>query len=101
MISTIFEQAIHHFSLWIRVVQCNSLTDIFDLVYLCFALNVQRVQLCAELITASQILKQFGEVGANFSLQLSSLSGFAKIKHKKVIDENQCVKHKIACLSSG
>ena len=49
---------------------------------LCFALNVQRVQLCAE-ITASWMLKPFGEVGANFSLQLSLRSGFAKIKHKK------------------
>ena len=36
-ISIIFEQAIHCFSNWIRVVQCNFLTDILDLVYLRFA----------------------------------------------------------------
>ena len=29
----IFEQAIYHFSNWIRAVQCNFLTDILDLVY--------------------------------------------------------------------
>ena len=36
-ISNIFEQAIHRFSNWIRAVQCNFLTDIFDLVYFRFA----------------------------------------------------------------
>ena len=36
-ISIIFEQAIHRFSNWIRAVHCNFLTDILDLVYLCFA----------------------------------------------------------------
>ena len=35
-----------------------------------------------------------GEIGANFSLQLSSQTQFAKIKNKKVIAENQCEKHK-------
>ena len=49
--------------------QCNFLTDIFDLVYL-------------------------GEVGANFSLQLSSRTQFTQINNKKVIAENQCEKHK-------
>ena len=32
----IFEQAIHRFSYRIGAVQCNFLTDIFDLVYLRF-----------------------------------------------------------------
>ena len=35
-----------------------------------------------------------GEVGANFSLQLSSRTQFTKINNKKVITENQCEKHK-------
>ena len=34
-----------------------------------------------------------GEIGANFSLQLSSWTQFAKISNKKVIAENQCEKH--------
>ena len=36
-ISIIFEQAIHRFYNWIGAVQCNFLTDIFDLVYSHFA----------------------------------------------------------------
>ena len=34
-------------------------------------------------------LEQFGEIGANFSLQISSRTQFAKISNKKVIAENQ------------
>ena len=36
----------------------------------------------------------FGEIGANFSPQLSSRTQFAKISNTKVIAENQCEKHK-------
>ena len=32
-------------------------------------------------------LEQFGEIGANFSLQISSQTQFAKISNKKVIAE--------------
>ena len=39
---------------------------------------------------ASWMLEPIGEIGANFSLQLSSRTEFAKIKNKKVIAENQC-----------
>ena len=39
-------------------------------------------------------MKPFGEIGANFSLQISSRTQFAKISNKKVIAENQCEKHK-------
>ena len=39
---------------------------------------------------ASWMLESIGEIGANFSLQLSSRTEFAKIKNKKVIAENQC-----------
>ena len=35
-----------------------------------------------------------GEIGANFSLQLSSRTHFAKISNKKVIAENQYGKDK-------
>ena len=39
-------------------------------------------------------MEPFGEIGSNFSLQLSSRTQFAKISNKKVIAENQCEKHK-------
>ena len=37
-------------------------------------------------------MELFGEIGANFSLQLSSQTQFARISNKKVIAENQCEK---------
>ena len=41
------------------------------------------------------MLELFGEDGANFSLQLSSRTQFAKIEiNTKVIAKNQCEKHK-------
>ena len=39
-------------------------------------------------------MELFGEIGANFSLQLSSRTQFAKISNKKDIAENQCKNHK-------
>ena len=56
------------------------------------------MHLCAELIAASMVLEPFGEVGANFSLQISSRTEFTKINNKKVIAENQCEKHKKSSL---
>ena len=56
------------------------------------------MHLCAELIAASMMLDPLGEVGANFSLQLSSRTQFTKINNKKVIAENQCEKHKKSSL---
>ena len=47
-----------------------------------------------QLTAASWVLEPMGEIGANFSLQLSSGTQFAKIKNKKVIPENQSEKHK-------
>ena len=45
------------------------------------------------------MLEPLGEVGANFSLQLSSRTQFTKINNKKVIAKNQCEKHKsLACV---
>ena len=52
------------------------------------------MHLCAELIAASMMLEPHGEVGTNFSLQLSSQTQFTKINNKKVIAKNQCEKHK-------
>ena len=56
------------------------------------------MHLCAELIAASMMLEPLGEIGANFSLQFSSRTQFAKISNKKVIAENQCEKHKKSSL---
>ena len=36
----------------------------------------------------------FGEIGANFPVQLSSRSHFANIENRKIIAKNQCEKHK-------
>ena len=52
------------------------------------------MHLCAELTAAFWTLEPFGEIGANFSLQLSSRTWFDKINKKKVVAENQCEKHK-------
>ena len=57
------------------------------------------MHLCAELIAVSMMLEPLGEVGANFSLQLSSRTQFTKINNKKVIAENQSEKHKKSSLS--
>ena len=56
------------------------------------------MHLCAELTAAFWTLEPFGEIGANFSLQLSSRTRFDKINKKKVIAENQCEKHKKSSL---
>ena len=71
----------------------------FDLVHLRFAQNAQRVHLCTELTAAFWKLEPLGEIGANFSLQLSSRTRFDKINTKKVIAENQCEKHKKSSLA--
>ena len=59
------------------------------------------MHLCAEKIAASVMLKSLGEVGANFSLQLSSRTQFTKTNNEKVIAENQCEKHKKTSLDKG
>ena len=53
------------------------------------------MHLCLGLTAASLFMEPFGEVGANFSLQLSSQTQFAKISNNKIIAENQFEKHKI------
>ena len=42
------------------------------------------MHLCAGLTVASCMMEPFGEIGANFSLQLSSRTQFAKISNKKL-----------------
>ena len=58
------------------------------------------MHLCAELTAAFWTLEPFGEIGANFSPQLSSLTRFDKINKKKVIAKNQCEKHKKSSLDA-
>ena len=48
------------------------------------------MHLFAELTAASWMLEQVGEVRANFSLQLSLRTHFAKMKIKIFIAENHC-----------
>ena len=54
----------------------------------------QILHLCTQKSVCATNLGTFGEIGANFPVQLSSLSHFANIENKKVIAENQCKKHK-------
>ena len=49
-------------------------------------------------MAASMTLEPLGEVGAIFSLQLSSRIQFTKIINKEVIAENRCEKHKKSSL---
>ena len=65
--------------------QCNFLTDILDLVYLCLAYNVQRVHLSTEEPAASRILERFGEVVGDVPEYFSSRTHFSKIEDIKVI----------------
>ena len=68
--------------------QCNFLTDILDLVYLRFALNVQKMHLITEEAVASRMLEPFGEVGGDVPEYFSSRTQFVKIEDKKVIAKN-------------
>ena len=61
---------------------------------------LQNLHLCAQKSVCATNLEPFGEIGANFSLQLSSRTRFDKINKKKVIAENQCEKHKKSSLVS-
>ena len=52
----------------------------------------QILHLCTQKSVCATNFGPFGEIGANFPVQLSS--HFAKIENKKVIAENQCEKLK-------
>ena len=51
---------------------------------------LQNFHLCTQKSVCDTYFGPFREIGANFSLQLSSRTQFAKIKNKTVIAENQC-----------
>ena len=72
--------------------QCNFLTAILDLVYLCFAQNVQRVHLSTDETAASRMIEPFGEVGGDVPEYLSSRTHFAKIEDKKSYCEKLSLK---------
>ena len=69
--------------------QCTFLTDILDLVYLCFVKNIERVHLSTEEPATSRMLEPFGEVGGDVPEYFSSRTHFAKIEDKKVIAKNK------------
>ena len=50
----------------------------------------QILHLCTQKSVCATNFGPFGEISANFSVQLSSRSHFANIENKKVIAENQC-----------
>ena len=60
---------------------------------------LQNLHLCTQKSVCATNFGSLGEIGANFSLQLSSRTQFAKINNKKVIAENQCEKHKKSSLA--
>ena len=60
---------------------------------------LQNLHLCAQKSVCATNLGPFGEIGAIFSLQLSSQTQFDKINKKKVFPENQCEKHKKSSLA--
>ena len=59
---------------------------------------LQNLHLCTQKSVCATNFGPLGEIGANFSLQFSSRTQFAKISNKKVIAENQCEKHKKSSL---
>ena len=59
---------------------------------------LQNLHLCTQKSVCARNFGPLGEIGANFSLQLSSQTQLAKINSKKVIAENQCEKHKKSSL---
>ena len=55
---------------------------------------LQILHLCTQKTVCATNFGPFGELDANFPVQLSSRSHFANIENKKVIAENPCEKHK-------
>ena len=62
---------------------------------------LQNLHLWAQKSVCTTNVGPFGEIGANFSLQLSSQTRIDKINKKKVIAENQCEKHKKSSLGNS
>ena len=57
---------------------------------------LQNLHLCTQKSVCGMDFVHFGQIGANFSLQLSSRTQFAIIKNKKVFAENICKKQNTA-----
>ena len=68
--------------------------SIIDLEILAEFRLLQILHLCTKKSVCATNFGPFGEIGANFLVQLSSRSNFASIENKKVFAENQCEKHK-------
>ena len=54
----------------------------------------QILHICTQKSVWATNFRPFGEIGANFPVQLSLQSHFSKIENKNVIAENECEKHK-------
>ena len=72
----------------IGAMQCNIMTDILDLVKLCFAENFQREHLCTEVPAATWMLEPFREVGGDVPEYLSWEKIFQKWRGKKLSGKN-------------
>ena len=55
---------------------------------------LQNLHQCTQKSVCATNLGPLGEIGDNFSPQISSRTHFAKIISKKVVAKNQCEKHK-------
>ena len=62
---------------------------------------LQKLHLCTHKSVCATNLGPLGEIGANFSLQFSSRTHFAKINSEKVIAENQGENHKKSSLAQS
>ena len=82
--------------------RCNVTFRLTYLTYfICTLLKILKGYIYAlSKFAAFWMLEPFGEVDANFSIQLSLLTQFTKIKNEKVIAENQCEKHKKSILAA-
>ena len=72
-----------------------SIKDLEILAEFCL---LQILHLCTRKSVCTTNFGIFEEIGANFSVQLTSQTQFAKIENKKVIPQNQCEKHKESSL---
>ena len=68
--------------------QCN-----LDLENLTEFNILRNLHLCTQKSVWATDFRSFRKMGANFFLQLSSPTQFAKIKNKKLINDNKCEKH--------
>ena len=58
---------------------------------------LQNLHLCAQTFVCTENFQNFGEIGTNFSLQVSSQTQFAKINNKKLLLKFNVKNIKIEC----